>query len=133
MTGILVRIVVNAIALYVTTLVLPEVTFGSGASIAEIVLVAIVFGLVNAFIKPIVKLLTLPLSAMTLGLFGLVVNGALLLVVAWLSSLLGATFSVGGYPPDFGVAAIGWAIVGAIVLGIVSAVLNLLPLPGDPR
>ncbi len=133
MVGIAVRLVVNAIALYVTTLILPEVTFGPNASVGEILLVAIVFGLVNALIKPIARLFTLPLRAMTLGLFGLVVNGVLLLVVAWLSSLLGATFSVGGYPPDFGLAAIGWAIVGAVVLGIVSAVLNLLPLPGDKR
>lgn len=133
MVGIVVRVVVNAIALYVTALILPEVTFGSSASIGEILVVAIVFGVVNALIKPIVKLFTLPLTVMTLGLFGLVINGALLLVVAWLAGVLGATFSVGGYPPDFSLSAIWWAIIGAIVLGIVSAVLNLLPLPGDKR
>ncbi len=133
MVGILVRVVVNAIALYITALVLPEVTFGPDPSISTILVVAIVFGLVNALIKPIVKLFTLPISVMTLGLFGLVVNGALLLLVAWLSSLVGAEFSVGGYPPDFGISAIVWAIIGAVVLGIVSALLNLLPLPGDKR
>ncbi len=133
MVGIVVRVIVNAIALWVTTLILPELSFGQDPTIGSILVVALVFGVVNALIKPILKLLTLPLSVMTLGLFGLVVNGILLLIVAWLSGVLGAEFSVGGYPPDFGLSAIWWAIIGAIVLGIVSAILNLLPLPGDKR
>jgi putative membrane protein len=131
MVGIVVRVILNGIALWITTLFVTEVSFGQDPSVGSILLVAIIFGIVNALVKPILKLLTLPLTVMTLGLFGLVVNGALLLIVAWISGLIGADFSVGGYPPDFGLSAIWWAIVGAIVLGIVSAVLNLLPLPGD--
>lgn len=131
MVGIVVRVIVNAAALWTTTLVVPEVTFGPNPDVAGIIGVAIVFGLVNAFVKPIVKLLSLPLSIMTLGLFGLVVNGVLLLVVAALSDGFGLSFSVGGFPPDFGLTAMWWAIIGAVVLGIVSAILNLLPLPGD--
>jgi putative membrane protein len=131
--GILVRIVVNGLALYLTTLIVSEVSFGADPTITTVLGVAVIFGVVNALIKPIVKLLALPLTVMTLGLFGIVINGGLLLLVAWLAGLVGFEFSVGGFPPDFGIDAIIWAIVGAVVLGIVSAILNLLPLPGDKR
>lgn len=131
MVGIAVRVIVNAIALWVTTLIVTEISFGSDPSVGEVVLVAAVFGLVNALIRPILKLLTLPLTIMTLGLFGIVVNGVLLVIVAWLSGAIGLHFTVGGYPPDFGVDTIIWGIVGAVVLGAVQALLGLLPLPGD--
>jgi putative membrane protein len=131
--GILVRVAVNGLALYLTTLVVPELSFGADPSVTGIVGVAVIFGVVNTLIRPIVKLLSLPLTIMTLGLFGLVINGGLLLLVAWLSDMATLEFSVGGFPPDFGVDAIVWAIAGGIVLGIVSAILGLLPLPGDKR
>jgi putative membrane protein len=133
MIGILVRVAVNGLALYLTTLVVPELSFGADPNAAGIIGVALIFGVVNTLIKPLVKLLSLPLTIMTLGLFGLVINGGLLLLVAWLSDVAGIEFSVGGFPPDFGIDAIVWAIAGAIVLGIVSAILGLLPLPGDKR
>jgi len=131
MFGIAVRVIVNAIALWVTTLIVTEVSFGADPSVGGIVLVAAVFGIVNALIKPILKLLTLPLTLMTLGLFGIVVNGILLIIVAWLSDAIGLTFTVGGYPPDFSLDTILWAIVGAVVLGVVQAILGIIPLPGD--
>ena len=131
MFGIAVRVIVNAIALWVTTLIVTEVSFGADPSVGGIVLVAAVFGIVNALIKPVLKLLTLPLTLMTLGLFGIVVNGILLIIVAWLSDAIGLTFTVGGYPPDFSLDTILWAIVGAVVLGVVQAILGIIPLPGD--
>ncbi len=133
MVGIVVRVVVNAVALYITTLVVPELSFGSDPKVEGVIGVAIVFGVVNALIAPILKLLTLPLSIVSLGLFGLVVNGVLLLIVAALSDAFGLLFSVGGFPPDLGVDAFVWAIVGAVVLGIVSTILGMLPIPGDRR
>jgi putative membrane protein len=78
-------------------------------------------------IKPVIKLLSLPLSVMTLGLFGLVVNGFLLLLVAWVSDRIDLTFTVGGYPPDFTLDTIIAAVVGAVILGIVSTVLGWIP------
>ncbi len=131
MTGIVIRVLVNAVALWITTHIVTELSFGPDATIPGIVGVAIVFGLVNTFIRPVLKILTFPLTLLTLGLFGLLVNGILLLVVAALSDAFGLHFTVGGYPPDLSLGAIWWAIVGSIVLGIVSAILNLLPLPGD--
>ena len=131
MVGIIVRVVVNGAALWITTQVVPDLSFGSNPELASVLGVAVVFGLVNAFVKPILLLLSLPLSIMTLGLFGLVVNGVLLLIVAALSESVGLHFSIDGFPPDLGLNAIWWAIVGSIVLGVVSALLSLLPLPGD--
>ena len=133
MIGIIVRVVVNAAALWITTLVVPQLTFGSNPQPSGVVGVAIVFGLVNAFIRPIVKLFTLPLTILTLGLLGLLVNGLLLLVVAALSDSLGLHFAVDGFPPEFSLTAVQWAVVGSIVLGIVSSVIGLLPLPGDRK
>ena len=126
MIGIVVRVIVNAIALWITTLIVPDITFGSDASVAGVIGVAIVFGLVNTYIRPILKLLTLPLSIMSLGLFGLVINGILLLIVAAVSDAFGLHFSVDGFPPEFGLSAVLWAIVGSIVLSIVSTVLSML-------
>jgi putative membrane protein len=131
MVGLVVRIFVNAIALWITTHIVPELSFGSGSDFMGILGVAVVFGFVNAVIRPVLKLLTFPLSFLTMGLFGLVVNGVLLLLVAAFSNALGLEFTVGGFPPDLGLGAIWWAIVGSIVLGIVSAILSLVPLPGD--
>ena len=129
--GFLIRVLVNAVALWITTRIVTEVSFGPDDDLAGIIQVAIVFGLVNAFIRPVLKLLTFPLSLLTFGLFGLLVNGLLLLIVAALSNAFGVTFSVGGYPPDLSLGAVWWAIVGSIVLSIVSTLLSMVPLPGD--
>ena len=131
MVGLVVRIFVNAIALWITTHIVPELSFGSGSDFMGILGVAVVFGFVNAVIRPVLKLLTFPLSLLTFGLFGLLVNGLLLLIVAALSNAFGVTFSVGGYPPDLSLGAVWWAIVGSIVLSIVSTLLSMVPLPGD--
>lgn len=127
MIGLVVRVLINALALWITTKFVPEIGFGSSPSLAGVVGVAIVFGLVNSFIKPVVKVMTFPITLLTLGLFGLLVNGLLLLFVAAMSSAFGLTFTVGGFPPEFGLNSIWWAIVGSVVLGIVSALLGLLP------
>ena len=129
--GFLIRVLVNAVALWITTRIVTEVSFGPDDDLAGIIQVAIVFGLVNAFIRPVLKLLTFPLSLLTFGLFGLLVNGLLLLIVAALSNAFGVTFSVGGYPPDLSLGAVWWAIVGSVVLSIVSTLLSMVPLPGD--
>ena len=84
--------------------------------IVGLLIVAIIFGLVNAFIRPIVKLLTLPLSIITLGLFSLVINALMLLLTALLTDGLAIQ---GGFLEQF-----FWALVGGVVISIVSTVLN---------
>jgi len=79
---LILRIVINAVALWVTTLILAAIGITGG--VGNLLIVAIIFGLVNAFIRPVVKLLSLPLTLITLGLFTLVINALmLLLTVGW--------------------------------------------------
>jgi putative membrane protein len=93
-----------------------------------LVILAIVFGLVNAFIKPVVKILSFPISMMTLGLFGIVINAGLLLVVAYAAdSIAGLDFTVGGFPAD-GITAdtLVGAVIASLALSVISTVVGLV-------
>jgi putative membrane protein len=115
---IVVRVLVNAAALAVATWLIGGITVGPGSTGAKalwLVAVAAVFGLVNALIRPLVKLLTLPLFLLTLGLFAFVVNALMLLLTSWISDLLDLPFHVDGF----------WsALLGAIVISVASFVIN---------
>ena len=111
----LARLLVNAAALWVATRLVPGVTFSGGWM--PFLGVALVFGVVNAFIRPVAKILTLPLIIVTLGLFALVVNGLMLWLTSSLSQALGLGFQVSGF----------WAaFFGALVVSIVSTILTML-------
>lgn len=128
MIGIVATILGTGLALWVTSIVYTEISFGKDTSVVTVLVVAAIFGLVNAVIKPIIKMLSLPLTLMTFGLIGLVINGALLLLVAFVSqNLAKLTFTVGGFPPDFSVQTIVAAIVGGVVLSIVSTLIGFVP------
>jgi putative membrane protein len=127
MIGFVITVVGTGLALWLTSIIYNGISFGPDTQAGPILIVAAIFGVVNAVIKPVIKLLSLPLSVMTLGLFGLVVNGFLLLLVAWVSDRIDLTFTVGGYPPDFTLDTIIAAVVGAVILGIVSTVLGWIP------
>ena len=114
----LIRLVVTAVAVWASTLV-DGIDLGGDtvwASIGTLVLVALLFGVVNAFVKPVVQLLTGCLYLLTLGLFALIVNALMFLLVGWLSDRLGLAFTVDGFWPAF------W---GAIIVALVTFVLNL--------
>src|ERR1700682_4344360 len=91
----LIRLFVNAAALWVATRIVPGVTYSG--DFLPFLAVALVFGIVNAFIGPVVKLFALPLIILTLGLFALVVNGLLLWLTSALSESLGLGFHVSGF------------------------------------
>jgi putative membrane protein len=99
----LIRLLVNAAALWVATRIIPGVTYSG--DLLPFLAVALVFGIVNAFIGPVVKLLALPLIILTLGLFALVVNGLLL----WLTSALSASRGLGFHVSGFWAALFGFA------------------------
>jgi putative membrane protein len=120
--GFLLRLVVTAVALWVATQVVHGIHH-DGSPLA-LLGVAVVFGLVNALIGTVVKLFTLPITILTLGLFALVINGLLLWLTAALSQSLGLGFHVDGFVPAF------W---GALVIGISRAVLNLFLSESEPR
>jgi putative membrane protein len=127
MIGFVATVVGTGLALWVTSLIYKDISFGPDPQVTTILIVALIFGVVNAVIKPIIKLLSLPISVMTLGLFGLVINAILLVLLAWLADLADLTFSVGGFPPDFSIDTIIAALVGGVVLSIVSTVIGWVP------
>ncbi len=117
MSHFILRLVVNAIALYVTTLPQFNIGITFDGQWWEMAVVAFIFGLVNAIISPILKLLTCPLILLTLGLFTLVINAVMLLLTSGIADYFKIAFHVN----DF------WAaFVGALVVSIVSFVLNLV-------
>jgi putative membrane protein len=110
--GFVFRLLVNAAALWVATRVVPGVTYSG--ELVPFLGVALVFGIVNAFIRPVAKLLALPLIILTLGLFALIVNGLMLWLTSSLSETLGLSFHVSGF----------WAaLFGSLVVSIVSTLL----------
>ncbi len=111
----LIRLFVNAAALWVATQLVPGVAY-SGAWL-PLLGVALVFGVVNAFIRPVAKILTFPLILLTLGIFSLVVNGLMLWLTSSIAQGLGFPFHVDGFWSAF------W---GALVVSIVSTMLSLL-------
>lgn len=127
-----VRLVINALALWLTTLLVSGVnvvSFGDGTVVPTVLtflLVAFIFGLVNSIVGTAVRVVAFPLYILTLGLISLVVNGILLLVVAWVSELIGFGLVVDN---------LGWGILGALVLAIIAWLIGIVlrPLFGDVR
>src|SRR5712692_985927 len=111
----LIRWLVNAAALWVATRFVPGVTFVGGW--LPLLGVALVFGVVNAFIRPIAKILTFPLIILTLGIFSFVVNGLMLWLTSALSGALDLGFHVRGFRAAF---------LGALVVSLVSTLLSKL-------
>ncbi|HAL61998.1 MAG TPA: phage holin family protein [Chloroflexi bacterium] len=116
----LLRWLINALAIYVASKVV------SGIYVRDewaIVAVALILGLVNAFIRPLLKFFTCPLIVLTLGLFLFVINAAMLGLTAWVAGQLGIGFEVAGF---------GAAFWGALVISLVSLALTLL-IRGEER
>lgn len=113
----LLRILFNALALWVAATLFPGMQLSN--QVIHILLVALVFGVVNALIRPVVRLFSLPITCLTFGLFGIVVNALMLILTSWLVpgslQFTGAGFS-----------RLLTAILASIVISIVSGVLNLL-------
>jgi putative membrane protein len=126
-----IKVLVNGVALWVAALVLSDgIHLGQradslSARLLTILFVAVVFGLVNAFVKPIAKLFSLPFIILTLGLFTLVVNALMLQITSWLAGALNLDFHVDSFFWD--------AVLGALVITFVSLLLNILIPDGNDR
>nr|MBC7244891.1 phage holin family protein [Chloroflexota bacterium] len=114
MKRFLLRWLITGIALYAAVRLVPGITYEGGWQ--TLAGMALIFGLVNATVRPILTLLSCPLIILTMGLFILVINGAMLLLATWLADLFGVTFYVQGF---------GSAFVGALVISIVSFLMSL--------
>ncbi|MFV2008558.1 MULTISPECIES: phage holin family protein [unclassified Micromonospora] len=118
--GFLIRLAVNAVALWITTLIVPgiDVTGDTATNNAlTLVIVALIFGLVNAVLKPVIKVVGCVFYLLTLGLFALVVNALLFLLTDWLAQQLDLPFVIDGFWPAF------W---GAIVMAVVGWLISLV-------
>jgi putative membrane protein len=114
----LLRLLVNAAALAVATWLISGITLtGTDTTdrVISLLIVALIFGVINAIIKPIFKLVTLPLVLLTLGLFLIVINALLLMLTSWLSGEFGLGWTVDGFWP---------AVWGSVIISIVSFLLN---------
>jgi putative membrane protein len=115
MRKLLLRWLINGVALYVAAELVRGIDVIGGWQ--ALAVMALIFGLVNALIRPILKFLTCPLIVLTLGLFTLVINALMLQLASWLGRQLGLGFYVAGFWPAF------W---GALVISVVSFVLTML-------
>lgn len=131
MTPRISRLAIIAVAVLLAALLVPgiEVEWGddTASTLLTVLVLALVFGFVNAFMRPIARLASIPLSIATLGLFSLVVNAALLLLVAFLVDLaVGPLIVIGGYPPDMDLAAVAAAAMGSFIISAISTTLTIL-------
>ncbi|HET7703963.1 MAG TPA: phage holin family protein [Candidatus Limnocylindrales bacterium] len=127
MVELIVRILINAAALYAAVRLLPSnlLSFDFGNDWWKLLVVALLFALVNSYIKPIVKALSMPIGVMTMGLVAFVINAAMLLLVALASAQLKLGFKVGDFPPNITSDTIVGAIVGALIISVVSTIASI--------
>jgi putative membrane protein len=119
--GILLRLAASAVALWVATLLISGIRLTTDSVLGQIgtlVAVAVIFGIVNAILRPIIKTVGCAFYVFTLGLIAIVVNGALFLLTSWIAGKLGLPFEVENFWPS--------AILGALIVGLISWVVNLV-------
>jgi putative membrane protein len=119
---LLLRLLINAGALWAAATLVDGITFSGDTG--RFLVVALIFGLLNALVRPILLLLSLPLLILTLGLFTFVLNALILMLLSGLSSSLGLGFNVAGFFPAF---------VGALIVTIVSFLLSMFAKPRDDK
>jgi putative membrane protein len=119
--GILIRLVITAVSLWISTLVIGGIHLSADTTLGKVgtlLAVAVIFGIINAVLRPIVKTIGCGLYVLTLGLIALVVNGLLFLLVSWIAGRASLPFHVDNFWPS--------AVLGALLVGIVSWLLNML-------
>ncbi|MFJ4690865.1 phage holin family protein [Streptomyces sp. NPDC088766] len=120
MKNFVVKTIANAGALAVAVWLLDKITLtgaDTGEKVGTLIVVALLFGLVNFLVKPVVKVLTFPLFILTLGLITLVVNALMLLLTSWLADQFDVSFHVEGF----------WtAVLGGLIISVVSWALNVV-------
>ncbi len=131
---IAIRLVISAVALWVTTLIPPlgidltgptdeALSTTTLTKVGTLFLVAVIFGIVNAVLQPIIKRVGCMFYVLTLGLVGLLVNGALFMLTSYIAGQLNLPFTVAHFWPG--------AVLGALLVGLVSWVLDLIVPDGD--
>jgi putative membrane protein len=115
------RVVINGVAIWIATLVLPGCTLlGATTTVQDVgiyLLVGLIFGVVNAVVKPVVRLLSLPLYVLTLGLFTLIVNALMLMLTAWITSATHWGLHIDNF---------GTAVLAALIVSVISFALSAM-------
>jgi putative membrane protein len=117
---LIVRLLAGAVALAVAAALIDGISVGPGTTeerVLTLLAIAVIFGLVNALVRPIVRLFTFPLFVLTLGLFTFVVNALMLLLAEWIGEQFDLAFEVDGFVA---------ALLGAVVISVVSFLINVL-------
>jgi len=123
MLDILIRVVIIAIALMVAVMLVPRVGFEG--ELWQLGLIALVFGAINAYLKPILKAVSIPISLVAIGVVGLVINTVLVLLLAFIARQLEIDFTLAGWPPgDLDVDVIVAAFLTALVVSVVTMLLS---------
>lgn len=137
MRSFIVQVIINGLALWVASWILPGLDLSTGATtnavansgvtqgtdaigiILAYLFIGLIFGVVNAFVRPLVSLLSLPITILTLGLFTIVINAAMLYLTSWLSSYTPVHFTIDSF---------FWtAVLAAIIISVISLVAGWLP------
>jgi len=119
--GIIIRLLITAVSLWVATLVIDGIQLNTESvpgKVGTLLAVAVIFGVVNAILRPIIKTIGCGFYVLTLGLIAIVVNGLLFMLTSWIAGRFDLPFHVDGFWPS--------AVLGALLVGIVSWVLNAL-------
>lgn len=115
-----VKTVINGIALWIAAWLVPGITFGRNpdgwAIFRTVIVVALIFGIINAFVRPVAKILSLPLIILTLGLFVFIVNALMLQLTSWVAGQFNLAFHVDHFFWD--------AVIGSLVITFVSMILG---------
>jgi putative membrane protein len=126
--GIIIRLVITAVALWLSTLLINGISLTAAtvpSKIGTLLAVAVIFGIVNAILRPIIKTVGCAFYILTLGLIAILVNGLLFLLTSWIAGRFDLPFHVTSFWPS--------AVLGAVLVGIVSWVLNMLVPDGGDR
>jgi len=129
---LLVKVLINAAGVYVAIAVVPQIKFPAADQLLslgpdwwKLLAVALILALVNSYLRPILKALSFPITLLSMGLFSFVLNALLLLLVAFVSDQFKLDFKIGGFPPDLNADAFIGALLGSIVISIVSTILGM--------
>ena len=132
MARFLLRVVINAVALWLTTLILtghvdvkPYAENDTWATIWTFLLLGLIFGLVNGILGNVIRIVAFPLYVLTLGLISLLVNALLFWLVVWISDLIGFGLVVSG--------GFWWGLLGAVVLGVIAWLIGIILRPFTAR
>ncbi|CAN5558986.1 phage holin family protein [soil metagenome] len=127
MTDFLVRLIINSLAILAVVRFVPGIEFDVGEGWWRLIGVALILGVVNSYLRPIVKLLALPISLFTLGAVGIVINVAMLLLVAFVSEELRLGFTIAGWPEGpFTLDVIVAGFLASLLISVVSTALSIV-------